>query len=102
LDASGWGLLQFRTFFCHDRTFDGANLKANAAVYAGGKINPVPVRPFSIFPWAFMDTGYGTGIYAIRDAFANFRHNRMRHCVFSLKSIRTTNHYNAVLGRLLT
>jgi hypothetical protein len=86
LDISGWGLLQFRTFFCHDRTFDGTDLEANAAINAGGKINPIPVSAFGIFSWPFVDAGYGTGIYTICNAFTNFRHDRMCHCVFSVKS----------------
>jgi hypothetical protein len=78
----GGRLLEFGTLFGHNCTLYRTDLKTNAAVDAGRKINPVPIGSFRIFSWPFMDTGYRASIDAIRNAFANIGHYRMSHCVF--------------------
>jgi hypothetical protein len=76
--------LQVGAFFCNDSPFDWTNLKANAAVDAGGKVNPIPIGSFSVFTWAIVNTGYWAGIHTVCDAFAHIRHNCMSHWLFSL------------------
>jgi hypothetical protein len=72
-------ILQVRSLFGHDRAFDGADLKTDATVNAGGKINPVPVRTFRVFPRTFVDAGNWASVYTIGNAFASIGHDRMRH-----------------------
>lgn len=72
-------LLQLRLFFGQNGTFYRAYLKANAAVNAGIKINPVPAGAFFVFTRAFVNTGHGAGIDAIRNAFTNVGHNSVGH-----------------------
>ena len=54
-------------------------MQANAAVNAGGKVNPVPVCSFGIFAGTGVDAGNRTGIHTIGNAFAGISNNRMGH-----------------------
>jgi hypothetical protein len=76
--------LQVGFFFWQNRPLHRADLQANAAVNTGGKVNPVPVCSFGVFPRALMNAGYWTGIDTIGDSFANVGDNSVRHDI-SLK-----------------
>lgn len=76
--------MQIWSFFWNDRTFYWADLEADPAVYAGCKVNPVPVRTLGIFTWAFVDTSNGASINAIRNTFTSIGNNCVWHSVFSL------------------
>jgi len=78
-----WRFLQIRSFFWNDRRFHWADLNTDAAVYAGGKVNPVPVVALHIFGWAFVNASYWAGINTIGNAFTDISHNRVRHRVLS-------------------
>lgn len=80
-------ILQIGSFFRHDRPFYRADLQANAAINAGSKVNPVPVCPFFVFAWPFMDASNRAGINAIGNALAGIGQNRMRHSVLSSCSL---------------
>ena len=72
-------MLKLRLFLWQNCTLYWTDLKANAAVNAGGKIDPVPAGSLSVFSRSFVDAGNGTGINTVGDAFANVSHNGMRH-----------------------
>jgi hypothetical protein len=71
--------LEISSFLRHNGSFYGTHLKTNATINTGGKVNPIPVCSFDIFARARMNTGNGTGIYAIGNSFTNFCHNTMGH-----------------------
>lgn len=75
--------LQIRSLLWNDRLLHWADLHTDAAVYAGSKVNPIPVITLDIFAWAFVNASHWTGIYAICNAFANISNNRVRHSVLS-------------------
>lgn len=79
-------VLEIRSLLWQDRPFNGADLQADSAINAGGKINPIPVGAFGIFARTFVNTGNRTGVHAVRDAFTGIRYNRMGHSVLSYKS----------------
>jgi hypothetical protein len=72
--------LEFGMFFGKDCAFYGADLEADAAVDAGGKVDPIPVGAFGVFARTLVDAGDGASIDAIGDAFANVGDNCMGHC----------------------
>jgi hypothetical protein len=78
-----WSFLQIRSLFWNDRILHWTDLDTDAAVYAGGKVNPVPVITLNVFAWTFVNASYRTGINAISNAFADISNNCMRHSVFS-------------------
>lgn len=77
-----WRFLQRGSFFWNDRPLDWADLYTDAAVYTGGKVNPVPVKTFDVFAWTRMNASHRTGIDAIAIAFTGFSNNRVRHSFF--------------------
>ena len=72
-------ILQVRHFLRQNGSFHRTDLQTNAAINAGGKINPVPIRSLGIFPRPLVNASHWAGIYAIGNAFADIRDNRMRH-----------------------
>lgn len=74
-----WRFLQIWSFFWNNRVLHWADLQANATVYAGGKVNPVPVITLNVFTRARVNASYRASIYAISNAFANISNNRMWH-----------------------
>jgi hypothetical protein len=78
--------LQIGAFFGNDRAFDGTNLETNAAVDAGGEVDPVPVGAFGIFAGALVDAGDWAGIYAVGNAFAGVGENRVCHESYGVMS----------------
>jgi hypothetical protein len=79
-------LLQIRSFFRNDRSFYGTDLKADAAINTGSKVNPVPVSTLDIFTRSFMDASHWTSINAIGNAFTSIGNNCVWHSVLSLDS----------------
>jgi hypothetical protein len=73
------GLLQFGPFVWHDRPFHRANLQADAAVNAGGEVDPVPVGAFDVFAGAGVDAGNGASVYTVGYALAGLGDDRMGH-----------------------
>ncbi len=70
--------------FWQNRSFYRTDLEADAAVNAGGKVNPVPVCALLIFAGAFMNTGDWAGIYAVGHPFTDVRYDGVRH-IFTSK-----------------
>jgi hypothetical protein len=62
--------------------FYRTDLQANAAVNAGGKVNPVPVCTLLVFAGAFVDAGDWAGIYAVGNPFTDVRYDGVWH-IFS-------------------
>jgi hypothetical protein len=54
-------------------------LETNAAINAGGKVNPVPIGTNGVFPVSGMNAGYGAGFNTVGHAFAGFRNNGVGH-----------------------
>ena len=73
------GILQVRHLLWQNSPFHRTDLQTNAAINAGGKINPIPIRSLGIFPRPFVNASHWAGIYAIGNTFADIRDNRMRH-----------------------
>jgi hypothetical protein len=71
--------LQIGLFFRQNGPLYWAYLEANAAVDAGGKVNPVPVGALGVFAWSFMNTSDWTGIDAVGYPFTNVSHNGVGH-----------------------
>jgi hypothetical protein len=69
-------------FFWQNCPFDGTDLETDAAVNAGGKINPVPVCALLVFAGTFVDAGDRAGIYTIGNPFTDVRYDGVRH-IFS-------------------
>lgn len=65
--------------FGQDCPFNWTDFQADAAVNAGIKVDPVPVRSFLIFARTVVDAGDRAVISAGGNAFTNVGHDRMRH-----------------------
>jgi hypothetical protein len=72
-------LLQFGPFICDDRIFDRTHLQTNATVYAGIKINPIPIGSFDVFAGAGVNASHRTSAYTISNSLANIRNDSVRH-----------------------
>ena len=65
-------------------------MQTNAAVDAGGKIDPVPVGTLGVLAGAGVNAGNGTSIHAVGYAFASVGDDRMGHGSFSRVSFFAT------------
>ena len=74
--------LQLGALFWQNCSLHWAYLQANAAVDAGGKINPVPVGSFLVFAGAFMDAGDRASANAIGNPFTDVSNNSVWHGKF--------------------
>jgi hypothetical protein len=79
--------LQVGTFFGQDCSSYRANLQTNPTINTGGKVNPVPISPNSIFAGAFMNAGYWAGANTIGHTFTNISNDRMRHAIKAQKQV---------------
>jgi hypothetical protein len=94
--------LEICSFFRHNGSFYGTNLKTDPTINTGGKVNPIPVGSFHIFARARMDTGNGTGIYAIGNSFTNVCHNAMGHGFSLIKCNDHSLAYTIFGGRFIS
>ena len=60
--------LQICTFLRNNCTIDWTNLKANPAINASIKINPVEIGPFFIFALSRLNAGNRTGINTVSNS----------------------------------
>ena len=67
-------------------------MEADAAVNAGRKVNPVPIRAFAVFARTGVNAGDGTGIDTIGNTFAGLGHNRVGQGSTLLKIDRFLDH----------
>jgi hypothetical protein len=71
--------LEVGSFLGKNRTLNWTHLKADPAINAGVKINPVKLCAFTVAPLAGLYTGDRAGINAICNALADISDDRMSH-----------------------
>ena len=54
-------------------------MQTDAAVNAGGEVNPIPICSFYVFARSLVDARDRTGVDTIGNAFANIRHYSVGH-----------------------
>jgi hypothetical protein len=86
-------LLKIRLFLRQNSSLYRADLKTDAAVNAGGKVDPVPVGTLGVFAGAFVDAGNGASLNAVGNPFTDVRNNGVGHSLSSIAD-RSTERIN--------